>query len=75
MRSFVAPGMNKMVSTKFLNIVTAIVLCQLFPGAVAQRCEGGSSITGKMLKGFTYKKTKVESPLECLHSCNDDDAC
>ena len=32
-------------------------------------------MTGKMLKGFTFKKMKVKSPSECLQVCKDNESC
>ena len=48
-----------MVSKKLFFIIAAFALCQMVCKVVTQQCEGETSITGKMLKGFTFKKMKV----------------
>ena len=75
-RSVVGLDEHKMVSKNLFNIITAFTLCQVFCKAATQQCvEGENSITGKMLKGFTFKKMKVSNPSECLQACNDDIKC
>ena len=64
-----------MVTIKFLNIIAAFSLCQMFSKAMAQQCKGKDSVAGKMLKGFTFKKMKVKSPLECFETCNANGSC
>lgn len=65
---------QKMVSTKFLNIIT-VLSHEMFSKATTQQCENEYSVPGKMLKGFTFKTMKVKSPSECLHTCKGNDRC
>ena len=64
---------HKMVSTNL--IMAAFALCQMICKAVSQECKDETSITGKMLKGFMFKKMKVSNPSECLQACNDEVRC
>ena len=66
---------HDMAKIKFLNILAAFLLCQMFSKAMAQQCEGKDSVARKRLKGFTFKKVKVKSPLECLQTCNANGGC
>ena len=59
-----------MVFTKLgLNVTAVVLLCQIFCKVQTQQCEGETSIAGRMLKGFTFKKIEVSSPSECHQAC------
>ena len=67
-----------MLSLKLLNIISALSLIHMFFKVVTsctQQWEEEYSVTGKMLKGFTFKKMKVKSPSECLQVCKDNESC
>ena len=64
-----------MVSAKFFKIITVLSLYQMFSKATTQQCESENSVTGKRLKGFTFKTMKVKSPSECLDTCKGNEKC
>ena len=60
-------------------IIAISLLCQMFCQVNTQHCggecKGETSIGGRILKGFTFKKMKVSNPSECHQACNENVRC
>ena len=53
-----------------------LILCQTVSVTTGQTCSGPVlSVSGMMLKGHTFNKTKVRSWPQCIKACNDDIRC
>ena len=53
-----------------------LILCQTVSVTSAQTCSGAVlSVSGMMLKGHTFNKTKVRNWPQCIKACNDDIRC
>ena len=53
-----------------------LILCQTVSVTGAQTCSGAVvSVSGMMLKGHTFNKTKVRNWPQCIKACNDDIRC
>ena len=65
------------MATRIFYIIAALVQCCMSCNVFHKQCgdQDELSIFGKMLRGHTFKRINVSSPIECLQACNRDFRC